>query len=154
MELNDVKILVNKYLDGETSLAEERALVQYLESCDELDDELRSVKTMLDVFALQRSVVAPKKVVAAPQSRPRFTLGLRRVASIVAAACVVVVAVFMAYDYAGQSADDSLVCYVDGVMVDDEARALKESERVVSTVFSNVNMALLTVNNITSGVSK
>ena len=66
MELNDVKILVNKYLDGETSLAEERALVQYLESCDELDDELRSVKSMLDVFAFQRSVVAPKKVVAVP----------------------------------------------------------------------------------------
>lgn len=149
-----MKILVDKYLDGETSLAEERTLAEYLKTCEVLDDELRSVKMMLNVFVQERSVVVPAKPQIVPIKRRSFTLSLRRIASVVAAACVVVIAVFIAYDYTGHKSEDLLVCYVDGVMVDDQAQALKESERVVGTVFNNINMALLTVNSITSGVSK
>ena len=154
MELSDVKILVNKYLDGETSLAEERALAHYLESCEELSDELRAVKVMLGVFASERAVVATNYPMIVPKPKPRFALNFRRIASVAAAACVVVVAFLVAYDSVDNGVDNSLVCYVDGVMVDDEAQALKESEKVVDAVFSNVNMALLAVSNITSGVSK
>ena len=153
MELSDVKILVDKYLGGETSLAEERALAHYLESCEELSDELRAVKLMLGVFVSERAVVATNYPMIVPKPKPRFALNFRRIASVAAAACVVVVAFLVAYDYVDNGVDDSLVCYVDGVMVD-EAQALKESERVVDAVFSNVNMALLAVSNVTSGVSK
>ena len=38
MEFNEVKILVEKYLDGNTTLEEEKLLSQYFSQCEELPD--------------------------------------------------------------------------------------------------------------------
>ena len=156
MELSKVKILVDRYLSGEATLDEEQALAEYLASCKELDDELRPIKLMFDAFAMERNVVAPTNTTQKRSMGRTLWLGVRRAASIAAVACVAVVALGVAYSYVcGHEGDDeSLVCYVDGVMVDDQAQALKESERVVVAVFDDVNNALLAINSITSGVSK
>lgn len=62
MELSEIKILVTKYFDGETTLLEEQALYDYLQSRKDLDDEMMAAKVMLSAFAQNRQIKAPDEV--------------------------------------------------------------------------------------------
>lgn len=158
MELSDVKILINKYFNGEASLEEECALGDYLATCNDLDDELLVVKMMFEAFGKSQRCQAPANIhIAKPTKRSANAVSLRRFAAIAAAACVVAFVALSAYRYwdIGNEnlLDESLVCYVDGVMVD-EAEARAESERIVSSVFSSVDAALGCVSRITHRASE
>ena len=50
MELNEAKILIAKYCDGETSLSEEQALRAFLAEYDGADADLQATKLMFGVF--------------------------------------------------------------------------------------------------------
>ena len=158
MELSDVKILINKYFDGEASLDEERALGDYLATCNDLDDELLAAKMMFEAFGKSRTCQAPANIqISKPTMRSANALSLRRFAAVAVAACVVAFVALSAYRYWDvvdeNLLDESLVCYVDGVMVNGaEARA--ESERIVGSVFSSVDAALGCVSRITHRVSE
>ena len=157
MELSDIKILIDRYYDGETMLDEERALAEYLASCTELDDEMRAVSMMLGVFAQEREVKAPEGLnFVKPAKSLRMIATLKRYIAAVSAACVVAVValgVFVSHD--NEVVDDfNLVCYVDGKIVKDEQLALAESERIVGEVFESVDAAFGCISRITHCASK
>ena len=144
MELNEIKILVTKYFDGETTLLEERALYDYLHSRQDLDDEMMAAKMMLSAFAQNRQIKASYEVPVPKVGRKRVYL--RRWVAFAAASSVLAFVVMMAYTLLDAKSDvDSapeFVCYVDGKRVIGEQMAMAESERIVGDVFGSVNEAL------------
>ena len=50
MELNEVKILVDKYFDGTTSREEEFEIANYLSTHENIPDELIPLKAMFSSF--------------------------------------------------------------------------------------------------------
>ena len=151
MELSDVKILVDRYFDGETTPSDEQALLDYLLSHDELDDELKAVKMMLMAFAQNRQIKAPYEVSVPKVGHKRVSL--RRWVAFAAASSVLAFVVMMAYTLFGAKSDvDSapeFICYVDGKRVIGEQMAMAESQRIVGEVFGSVNEALMCVYRVT-----
>ena len=78
MELNEAKILIAKYYDGETSLSEEQALGAFLASYTGDDAELQAAKAMFDAFSVMSNETLSKPVVV---KRPKAVVNLRRVMS-------------------------------------------------------------------------
>lgn len=156
MELSNVKILVDRYFNGETTPSDEQALLDYLLSHDELDDELKVVKMMLMAFAQNRQIKAPNEIFVPKVERRRVPL--KRWAAFAAAASVLTFVVMMTYNLFDAKSDvDStteLICYVDGRRVLGEQEAMAESQRIVDEVFGSVNSALMCVNRITSCASE
>ena len=156
MELSDVKILVDRYFDGETTPSDEQALLDYLLSHDELDDELKAVKMMLMAFAQNRQIKAPNEI-SVPKVEHR-RVPLKRWATFAAAASILAFVVMMTYKLFDAKSDlDStteLICYVDGRRVLGEQEAMAESQRIVDEVFGSVNSALMCVNRIMSCASE
>ena len=156
MELSDVKILVDRYFNGETTPSEQQALLDYLLSHDELDDELKAVKMMLMAFAQNYQIKAPSVISVSKVECMRVPL--RRWVAFVAAASVLAFVVMMAYNLLDTRDDvdsaSELICYVDGQRVRGEQEAMAESQRIVREVFGSVNDALTCVNRITSCASE
>ena len=156
MELSEVKILVTKYFDGETTLLEEQALYDYLQSRQDLDDEMIAAKMMLSAFAQNRQIKASYEVPVPKVEHKRVSL--RRWIAFAAASSVLAFVVMMAYTLFDAKNDvDSapeFICYVDGKRVIGEQMAMAESQRIVGEVFGSVNEALKCVYRITDCASE
>ncbi len=145
MELTEINRLIDKYFEGETSLAEEREIASYLATTETLTDEHRAVKAMFESMGLLKEVKAPQ-----PKPRKRgITLSLlRRVA--VATACVVagIVIVTRTMTSTTLPAEPMIICYVDGARVDDPQKAEDEMRRILGNMNQNVNLAMARIDKV------
>ncbi len=141
MELNRVKILANRYFDGVTSRAEEQELREALRSIDNLDDELRVLKAMLDTMDSLHETTSPVKVVRPTISRRVVWLG--RVASVAIAACAIF-GIFLGINHREQSIVESptIICHINGELVSDQTIARAEMDRVLGGVADNMALTM------------
>lgn len=148
MEFNEIKILVEKYLDGNTSLEEEKLLSQYFSQCDELPEEFKSVK-MLFASLHKIGEAAPVNVevrVAPTIKRARWRAWSYHIGAGVAASVAVIMLLTALFKdngtepYPGMGKE--FICYVDGKQVDDWAIAHAETDRILSGVASNMEQAM------------
>lgn len=146
MELNEAKILIAKYYDGETSLSEEQTLRAFLAEYNGADADLQAAKLMFGVFGSVKTqtLSTPVKL-----QRPKAQFNLRRVVSYAAACVVLAVVVFAGVEFTEPKQEPMLVCHINGVLVDDELVAQAEAEKILSSVFSDVDNAMAEVNRIT-----
>ena len=59
MEQSNIKILIEKYFDGETSLAEEQQIASYLRKHDNLPEEWQALKIMMEAAEDNRKTHTP-----------------------------------------------------------------------------------------------
>lgn len=71
MELNDLRILLQKYEDGETSIQEERDLKKYLGS-NEIPKELMLYKKMFDFNVESRKIPYSKEIQLKSNSKKKW----------------------------------------------------------------------------------
>jgi hypothetical protein len=146
MELNNINRLIEKYLDGETSLNEERAIATYLATAESLPKEHIAVKAMFEAMGELRKVTAPQ---SKPQKRTLSLVGLGRVAAVVA--CLVVSLFFATRTITNtplQAAEPMIICYVDGARVDNPQIAEMEARRILGNMNENINNAMEKINKV------
>lgn len=80
MELHNIKQLLEKYFEGETSLQEEKELKNYFSS-ENIASELMPYKSMFGYFSNEKTTESKKEIVLEKKSNSRKWLGM--VASIV-----------------------------------------------------------------------
>ena len=146
MEINEVKILLNRYYDGETTVDEERQLADYLATYSGQDDELLASKAMSAAFCTMREATMANPVEVPLRRR---SMRLSRVIWYAAASIAVVVALFVGLAPRDVAEEPALVCYVNGELIDDELIAQAEASRILGSVFSDVDKAMSKVNRIT-----
>ena len=59
MELNEINRLIDRYFEGETTLAEERTIATYLATTDSLPKEHIALKPMFEAMGILREIKAP-----------------------------------------------------------------------------------------------
>ena len=144
MELNEINRLIDKYFEGETSLAEQRTIASYLATEERLPKEHIPIKAMFEAMG-------ELKTIQAPRSKPKrrgITLSLiRRIA--VAAACVVAVIVATrTMTSTTLHTEPMIICYVDGARVNDQQMAEDEMRRILGNMNENVTLAMARIDKV------
>ena len=155
MELSRIKILVDKYFDGLTSLEEEQELARYFAETEDIPEEYQVVKMMLSSFCTlsNETPKAEVKAVAETKHRNIFRLNRKWIAGVAAAAAILIgiVIAFMPNKVIESTTETepSYVCYVNGVRIDDEQVAYAEASRILGSVSEDMQLAMAEVNRLT-----
>lgn len=154
MELSRVKILVNKYFDGLTSLEEEQELTRYFAETTDIPEEYQPIKMMLSSFCTlsNETPKAEVKAVAETKHRNIFRLNRKWFAGVAAAAILIGIVIAFMPNKAIESTTEtepSYVCYVNGVRIDDEQVAYAEASRILGSVSEDMQLAMAEVNRLT-----
>lgn len=159
MELSRVKILVNKYFDGLTSLEEEQELRRYFAQAENIPEEYQVVKMMLGTFDTLSHETPNREVNvhADIKRRKTFRLNMKWVASAAAAAAAAAILVGVAITLAPNSRNmevstettPAYICYVNGVKVEDDKVAYAEANRILGSLSEDVQLAMAEVNRLT-----
>lgn len=141
MELAEVKKLVERYYDGETTLAEEAAIADYLATHSDLPAELEATRMIFMAANTLREVTAPEA-----KSRG-VALGRRVAISIsgIAAVAVVLFGIILHTDSTPHEAmieHRAMMCYKDGIALDSEEDVMAEASRILGGVSADVQVAM------------
>ena len=157
MELSRVKILVDKYFDGLTSLEEEQELRRYFAQAESIPEEYQVVKMMLGTFDTLSHETPNREVNVHAEIKRRntFRLNMKWVASAAAAAAAILVgvAITLAPNSRNMEAPTetapAYICYVNGVKVEDDKVAYAEANRILGSLSEDVQLAMAEVNRLT-----
>ena len=156
MELSKIKILVDKYFEGLTSLEEEQELARYFAQTEDIPEEYQAVKMMLGAFDTLSHETPNREVKVKVETKRRntFTLNIKWMAGIAAAVAILVgVAITLApnsrnIEVSTETAP-AYICYVNGVKVEDDKVAYAEANRILGSLSEDVQLAMAEVNRLT-----
>ena len=156
MELSRIKILVDKYFEGLTSLEEEQELAHYFAQTEDIPEEYQAVKIMLGAFDTLSHETPNREVKVNVETKRRntFTLNIKWMAGIAAAVAILVgVAITLApnsrnIEVSTETAP-AYICYVNGVKVEDDKVAYAEANRILGSLSEDVQLAMAEVNRLT-----
>ena len=156
MELSRVKILVDKYFDGLTSLEEEQELRRYFVQAESIPEEYQVVKMMLGTFDTLSHETPNREVnVHAEIKRHKtFRLNMKWMTGIAAAVAILVgVAITLAPNSRNMEVSTdtapAYICYVNGVKVEDDKVVYAEANRILGSLSEDVQLAMAEVNRLT-----
>ena len=157
MELDRLKILVDRYLEAESTLDEERELADYFATSEDIPQEYEPLRAMFQAYDAIKEQSAPNTIpqvaeeskVGAEHKRRWWLLG--GVTTIAAAAACLVVMLTpptiemegIAKEHRGVVAEGAkLVCHIDGKMVTNESVAYQEANKILGGVANNMQVAM------------
>lgn len=137
MELNKIEILLEKYFQGETSIAEENELRNYFSSPD-VAQHLEQYKPMFGYFSHASGQELKQKNPLLPKPRDKK----RNVPWLSIAASVVVllgIGTYVFYNYDNENEKQDLGTY------DDPEVALRETQKALALLSNHVNVGIESV---------
>ena len=156
MELSRIKILVDKYFDGLTSLEEEQELARYFAETTDIPEEYQPIKMMLSSFCTlsNETPKAEVKAVAETKHRNIFRLNRKWIAGVAAAAAILIGAmiILIPNDNGMETPIETTpdyVCYVNGVKINNDELAYAEANRILGSVSKDMQLAMAEVNRLT-----
>lgn len=129
-----IRALLERYFDGETSVAEERTLREYFAACPDLPPDMEYARTMLGYFAEAaegRCSVSPALKAAAPHKRRR-----KIVAWAGSAAAAVAAGLILTFNLVGSK--EVVYCYINGEPVTDYDLAYAYTQGALGIIVDNV----------------
>ena len=147
MESKEIKILVERYFDGATTLEEEARIAQYFATHNIVDEELEVVRDMFIGLSELRSTSAPEpKMNIVAEQRNSTWLWLGRMAAIAAVVAVVLFSINPLTDTNSDTLSQSgIVCHINGVVVDDPEMVASETNRILGCVADNMALAMASI---------
>ena len=146
MESERIKMLVECYLDGSTTKAEEAEIATYFATHSNVDAELEVVRGMFLGFSdMKRRIKAPVAT-AQPKVNRRMVWSLLGL-SVAAATllCVSLVGLHMINSDGEEFVEPEIICYVDGVAVEDSEVARQKVTQILGGVADNMNLAMASI---------
>jgi hypothetical protein len=133
MELNKIEILLEKYFQGETSIAEENELRNYFSSLY-VAQHLEQYKPMFGYFPLAKEQMLKQKI--SLQSKKRYVAWLPIAASVIV---FLGIGTYVFYNYDNANEKQDLGTY------DDPEIALRETQKALALLSNNVNLGIESV---------
>lgn len=133
----DIRELLARYMEGESSQEELRLLKEFFSSADSLPDDLAPYAQMfafLDEKPQTPTVEALDRFSEGPVPAPRLRIPLW---PLLAAACIAAFAFIFLTPPKQQ--DNMAIAYVDGKMLEGEAVAMQMGQEALQEIFSNGN---------------
>jgi hypothetical protein len=145
MERRDIKVLLELYFEGQTTLQQEDELSDYFLTCEDIPAEWLPYRAIFTAFAAAKEVTTTVEPnVQKPRHSWRVIWGA--VASLSAAACLAL-GIFL-WSAETQRGTTDLVCYVDGEQITDNDMARAEAERILASAAAEVNQAMAQIEKI------
>ena len=132
----NVQELLTRYMEGESTQEEQKALRQYLSSTEDLPKELHPYARMFSLLEEKPqtpSAEALNRFAEAPQPARRHI----PLWPLLAAACIAAFAVIFLTPPKGD--DNMAIAYVDGKTLNNEALAMQMGQEALKEIFSNGN---------------
>ncbi len=156
MELSRIKILVDKYFEGLTSLEDEQELARYFAQTEDIPEEYQVVKMMLGAFDTLSHETPNREVKVNVETKRRntFTLNIKWMAGI-AATVAILIGVTITLNPKSDIIETQrevapeYICYVNGVKVEDDELAYAEANRILGSLSEDVQLAMAEVNRLT-----
>lgn len=133
MELNKIEILLEKYFQGETSIAEENELYNYFSS-QNVAQHLEQYKPMFGYFTLAKEQMLQQEIPL--QSKKRYVAWLSVAASV---AVLLGIGTYVFYNYGKADEKQDLGTY------DDPEVALRETQKALALLSNHVNVGIESV---------
>lgn len=147
MELAEIKILIDKYYEGETTLQEEAALAEYFASHDAIPDDLEVTRAIFMATNAMHEIKSPE------QKSRRVALGHRMIFHIggAVAAAVVLCGIFLGlrYEFHATTPEPAVIaCYKDGIAIESEAEVMAEANRILGGVSEDMQLAMAKIESL------
>lgn len=148
MESNNINNLIERYLEGDTTLAEEQAIANYLSSTPNLPTELLPIKAMFEAMGAIRQERCNMEI-ATPQARSKRGLWIGSMIGAAAAAILLFgITTSLRNSPTATIEEPMLICYVNGEQIESQAIALAETNRILEGVASNMENAMAEINRL------
>lgn len=158
MESNNIRTLIHRYYEGQTSLSEEKTIAEYFANESDIPADLVPTRAMFEAMGMLRDVKATvKPQIGHPTpvqhiTKPTMSIWLRYAIATGVAACAVV-GLFLANDDSEQSSIPqanlpAIVCYVDGEYVDNQNVARSEADKILADVSNDVLIAMAEIDKL------
>lgn len=145
MESKEIKILVERYFDGATTLEEEARIAQYFATHSVVDKELDVIREMFLGFSELRNENAPELKAKKRAIKP-MAIWLSRASAIAAVVAVVLFSINPLTDTNSDTLSQSgIVCHINGVVVDDPEMVASETNRILGGVADNMALAMASI---------
>lgn len=130
----DIKQLIDLFMEGETSLEQERTLYSYFATGENIPSELEEYKDMfLGFAAIDQSAAKVEPPIALPERRH---ISLRTIAIYAAASVALLAGIFVLADKQEEARLESLYAgsymIVDGKRIDDLQKIKPEIDRILA----------------------
>lgn len=137
MDYNEIKILLRKYLDGDTTLKEEQLLQDYFQNNEDIPQEFTYAKTMFNQFK-------QAKTVSYSQKTKHKTLPILRLTAI--AVSIALLAGIGIHQMVPQQ--KTIYGYIDGKPITDKTVAINEIENAFDQISQNLNRGTKNLNQL------
>lgn len=155
MELDRVKILIERYLEAETTLDEERELAEYFATSEDIPQEYEPLRAMFQVFDDVKVQHAPEVVPStndkkAQPHRRRWWLISGATTIAAAAACLIVMLIppaanidSSAMEHGSRAVETpKLICHINGKRVTNDIVACNQANKILGGVADNMQLAM------------
>ena len=136
MDTNNIRVLLDLYFEGETTTKQEQELSAYFRNTQQIPADLMPYKGLFAAFDNTRQITSPVEPKSSVFTHKIF---IRAAASISAAACIAIGVFVFAFNGDNSRA---MVCYVDGVEVTDNKRAVAEAEKIFGSASEDIRIAM------------
>ena len=130
MELDKIEALLEKYFEGETTLAEESELKTYFSSAG-VAPQLRQYQSLFGYYAAEKNQHYESNLQLLPRRKSRIAL-----VSIAASVLVLLGAGIYTFNNANEKANTDLGTY------DDPEEAFRETQKALAMLSNNVNVGI------------
>ncbi len=144
MEQSNIKILIDKYFDGATSLAEEQQIADYLSHQDNLPEQWQALKIMMcaveDIRETRSPVATPIK--QAKSKQPIWLGGF--ISGAIAASLIIGIVLFWTLGNGEPIHPQKpiIICYKDGQRIDNQMLARTEVKNIFNDVSNDLAIAM------------
>jgi len=131
----NIRELLRRYMEGESTQAELRLLKEYFDSEQDLPEDLRA-------FAQMFAIIDEEMPTPSAEALDRFSSPLKenrrsfRLWPLLAAACI---AAFAFIILMPPEEENMAIAYVDGKMLNNEVQAMQMGQEALQEIFSNGN---------------
>lgn len=144
MDYKELKILIDKYMDGQTSLEEEGRLREYFRECrsekgGDKVGEFGELAYLFDFFDEEREIEAKSYTAESVKNRKNRFVSLKWLYSFGAAASLLGL-LYLGNVFVDKS-DVKVYAYVNGVAVTDEYTAMQEAKKALTEISDRYNDA-------------
>ena len=132
MDYNNIKNLLDKFLNGNTTIEEEKSLNAFFTNQREIPDEFAYAKMMFNYFESEKVVTIPVKNIKV------FRKSVITITSIAASVAIVLTLGFLHTS----SKQKKVYCYINGEPVHNKEIAMIETQKALTLVTNNLNCGL------------
>ncbi len=137
MKQKEIDNLIEKYMNGVSSGADEKKIKQYLSENSELSEEHQALKMMFDYYEAEQSISTELSIDDIVKSK--YSVGKRLIVKILSVAAAVLLFVMLLL-FQDNKPDKQIYAYINGKAITNKEIAVAETKKALLAVSNNFNV--------------